>query len=81
MALCVQVESLENRFGHQIEIWDPIYASYIVLEICAISYLSNYSLSTFWKVSISSFTNWDYVMSKKNECEPRSPPPPTPLLW
>jgi hypothetical protein len=25
MALGVQVESLENRFRHQIEIWDPAY--------------------------------------------------------
>jgi hypothetical protein len=44
-----------------IEIWDPIYASYIVSEICAISYLS-----TFWKVSVSSSTKGHYVMSKKN---------------
>jgi hypothetical protein len=65
MALGVQIESLENRFRHQIDIWDPIYASYIVSEICAISYLSNYSLSTFWKVSVSSSTKGDYVMSKK----------------
>jgi hypothetical protein len=70
MDLGVQVESLENRFRHHIEIWDPIYASYIESEICAILYLS-----TFWKVSVSSSTKGDYFMSKKTEC---NPPPRVP---